>query len=346
MRARWLATLIAMACCVGCADTLVQATGASDHASLFDDVWHEFDLHYSFFELKHVNWDSLGARYRPLALAAGTDHDFANVVAGMLAQLQDVHVSLTPGSTSSTMRYLSRCDTIKTYFDAHLIFSRYIPASQTSPSGHLRYGMLAPAVGYVYIRDFEDSNWDGEMDDALAALPGATSIVLDVRNNPGGSTALAAAIAGRFADQKRTFGFVRRRSGPAHTDFTDFVAETVEPTGRAPFSGAVYVVSNRRDFSSAEDFILALRSVPAVTIVGDTTAGASGGPIVREMANGWTYQLSEWIEYTPEHHTFEGIGLAPSVVIMPSAADVTQGIDSVLEHVLSLAQLKASNLRP
>jgi C-terminal processing protease CtpA/Prc len=80
-----------------------------------------------------------------------------------------------------------------------------------------------------------------------------------------------------------------------------------------------------------------MRSIPGVTVVGDTTAGASGGPIVRELANGWTYQLSEWIEYTTAYATFEDVGLAPDIVVKASAADMSRGSDPVLERALALA---------
>ena len=53
---------------------------STDHASVFDDVWREFDLHYSFFQLKDIDWTAIGARYRPQALAAKSDVDFAVVI--------------------------------------------------------------------------------------------------------------------------------------------------------------------------------------------------------------------------------------------------------------------------
>jgi C-terminal processing protease CtpA/Prc len=136
---------------------------------------------------------------------------------------------------------------------------------------------------------------------------------------------------------ERTFGYVRLRNGPAHDDFTDYIAETVAPTGTRRFGGTVFVLTNRRDFSTAEDFVLAMRAMPRTTIVGDTTAGASGGPIVGELSNGWTYRLSAWIEYTPLHLAFEGVGLAPDVVVQATAADSARGVDAALERALSLA---------
>ena len=107
-------------------------------------------------------------------------------------------------------------------------------------------------------------------------LPGFRALVVDVRDNPGGNYVLAAAIAGRFADRSRTFGYIRRRNGPHHDDFTGYIGETVEPSG-VHFGGRTFVLTNRRSFSSAEDFVLAMRSITGVMVVGDTTGGATGG---------------------------------------------------------------------
>jgi carboxyl-terminal processing protease len=325
----------------GCADAFLGPAIAKDNGAVFDEVWREFDLHYSFFGVKRINWDSLGAHYRPLAVNASTDAEFAGVLGRMLDELHDVHVALTPGLAKETMRQLARSDTASTYFAQGVVFDRYVTSSRYTSARHLRYGMATPTVGYILIASFTGGDWSKEMDEALDGLSTARSIVVDVRNNTGGTYVLAAALAGRFADRTRTFGYVRRRNGPSHDDFTDFVAEIVAPTGARQFRGPVIVLSNRRNVSTSENFILAMKALPSVTVVGDTTAGASGAPIVRELSNGWTYQLSEWIEYTPERTIFEGIGLPPHVVVRAKATDVGKNLDAVLERALSLLQIAA-----
>ena len=69
--------LVAVAACAGaiaCSSTdLVGPAPARDYGSMFDDLWSEFDLHYSYFALRGVNWDSVGAHYRPNAVAAKND---------------------------------------------------------------------------------------------------------------------------------------------------------------------------------------------------------------------------------------------------------------------------------
>jgi hypothetical protein len=331
-----IAAAVALSIATACADAIVGAAPTADHSAVFDDLWHQVDLHYSFFDLKHINWDSIGASYRPRALAATSDERFAVVLSQMLAQLHDSHVSITPEGVGSTMRYVSSAELVPTYVDSRLIFTRYVLLTDSTADGHVRFGYVAPTVGYVRIPSFEGSGWDGDMDVALRQLPNAHALIIDVRDNSGGDYNLAADIASRFTDSRRVYGYIRRRNGPSHSDFTADVPETIEPKG-THFAGSVYVLANRHAFSSAEDFVLAMRAIPTATIVGDTTGGASGGPITRELPNGWSFQLSEWIEYTPEHAVFDGVGLAPDIVVKATAADYARSVDAALVRAIDLA---------
>jgi C-terminal processing protease CtpA/Prc len=302
---------------------------------MFDDLWSQFDLHYSYFGVRGVDWNAMRDKYRPLALAAQSDGAFALALGDMVMELLDLHVSITPG-TGATMRWVSSYERQPSGFNATASFSRYATTS-TFTTGHLRGGITSTGVGYIQIPSFEGDGWAGEMDDALSRLNGVTSLVIDVRNNQGGSKTVAQSVAGRFADRQRTTGYVRLRNGPGHDDFSSDIAETVQPEG-THFSGPVVVLTNRRSMSSAEDFILAMRAIPGNTIMGDTTAGASGGPLIRELANGWTYQMSQWIAYTADHKTFEGVGLAPDVVVKPSAAALQASLnanDAPLERAIA-----------
>jgi peptidase S41-like protein/tricorn protease-like protein len=323
----------------GCATDLVGPPPSTDYASLFDTVWREFDLHYSFFELKGVDWNAVGARHRPAAVAATSDRAFAAELAAMFAELHDPHVSLTPFGPGSTMRYIAPSDTARTNYSAPQTLARYVPSAKTTSNGtgHVQYGMTASGVGYMRIASFIGQGWSSEIDEALGALGSASSMIVDIRGNGGGNRNVALEMAGRFADRSRVFGYLRYRNGSGHGDFTDYVTETVDPQGSRRFSGPVYVLTNRGDYSSAEDFVLAMRVLPQVTIVGDTTGGASGGPIVRELPNGWTYELSQWIEYTPDKKTFEGAGLAPDIAVKPTVTTFAAGRDAVIDQVLTLA---------
>lgn len=327
---RWTA-LSALACLAACSHWVIGPEPTTNPAAVFDALWSDFDAHYSFFELKGINWDSLATVYRPLAVRAGSDAELFEALSGMLAELHDVHVTLSAGGESYHWD-----PPYPDQFDASIAFSRYVTDEQHTPSTHLRFGrcVFDTTVGYIAISSFTDAGWAHEIDDVLASLSGVRALIIDVRGNGGGDTQNAIDIASRFADSVRTFAFVRYRNGPRHSDFTEDIMETVAPAGTQHFAGPVIVLTNRQVFSAAEEFVLAMRAIPTVTTLGDTTGGGSGNPLPRELPNGWTYQLSQWIEYTPDGATFEGVGLAPSVTVPVFLEDRERGIDRQLRVAL------------
>jgi peptidase S41-like protein/tricorn protease-like protein len=327
------AALVATAC----ADPTLVAPADRSYGALFDQMWHETDLTYSMFAVKQVNWDSVGAVYRPRAVAAKSDFAFARVLSDMLSSLHDRHVSLTPGRGAMPMTYLAASDLQPLDFDSTLVQRTYLTRRLSAAVvQHFDAGWLSPTVAYIRIANFVGDDWGAELDAALDSLQAAKQLVLDMRSNPGGNYELALDLAGRFTDQSRVFGYVRIRNGPKHDDLTDPIAETLRPTGRRKFTGPIYLLTNRRVFSSAENFVLALRQLPNVVAVGDTTGGSSGRPVTRELANGWTYELSTWIEYNTENRVVEDAGVAPSVVVPRSANGASAKRDAVLDRVLQL----------
>ncbi len=331
----------------GCMSPTLAPPAGSSNADLFDAMWHEVDLNYSMFGLKRVNWDSVGLVNRPAAIAAPTDAALARVLGGILMTLHDRHVSLTPGTAGPVVMYSTSGDAAPAAFDAALIEHRYLSDATAWYETHVLVGRLSSSLGYVRIPSFGGDGWVGDVDDALRSLADMSAIVVDVRCNFGGNYDLALQIAGRFADHQRTFGYVKVRNGPRHDDFTPLIPETVRPAGPMQFHGPVYVLTNRKVYSSAENFVLAMQALPTVTTVGDTTAGSSGKPIVRALPNGWTYEVSSWLEYTSAQVPYEDVGLPPAVYVASRAADIRAGVDVVLERaiVLATAAMRTTTLR-
>lgn len=325
-----IAGMVTFAACTG---TLVGPDVATDRYALFEQVWREVDRHYSFFVLKSVNWDSLHRVYAPRAAAAPTDRALSDVLGEMLAELRDLHVNLfTPGRS---YRYTGH-DLRPAHFDPVLVRAAYVVDRRTTPRRTMQYGHIAPDLGYIWIPGFGGSGFGEELDTALARLRGVAGLIIDVRDNQGGNNQNSLDVASRFADRERIISWAVFRSGPRHDDFTPPRPRQVRPAGPHRFDRPVVVVTNRLCASSTEDFVLAMRGIPSVTVVGDSTAGAAGIPLTRELPNGWTYRFSQSIEFTADRQPYEGIGLAPDVWVQGSREALVAGKDEILDSALSI----------
>lgn len=308
----------------------------------FEILWREFNARYSFFDVKGVNWDSLYTVYRPQVTAQTADFQLFPILSSLLDHLKDPHVNLSgsygsyvytgwytdhpanfPG-TSTTLRYLST--------DLGYV-----------ASGYMRFGKIGTDIGYVYVGPqlYGDGvGWTQGIDAIVDALAGTKGIIIDLRGNTGGNDALGSIVAGRFADQQRTYSYIRWRNGPLHGDFTDFQPLTIQPQGPRQYTKPVAVLTNRRCLSSTEGTVLMFRALPHVTIIGDTTGGASGNPITLTLPNGWSYRVPRWIQYTAEKSVFEGRGIAPDIPVWITPADSAAGKDTILEKALQYLQAK------
>ena len=316
----------AMTVLAACKD-IIGPNADNSAAALFDQVWNDFDQHYSLFVVKNINWDSLGAFYRPRAIAATTIDGTSAQIARMLGKLQDDHVVFR-GTRVGTSPHGGGFDEVNP--------SEYVEYGDGFADG-LYYGTVRPTIGYLNIPTFEGTNWLPEVDSALNALSGMASIIIDVRNNDGGFLDNATSAAGRFADRKTTVAYVRYRNGPAHTDFTSPIVQQVAPAGARQFLGKIVLLTDRNTISAAELFVLSMRALGRTTVVGDTTAGETGSPFARELQNGWSYQFPESIEYTLDMKEFEDIGLPPDVVVQNAFATSSVPNDSQLQRAIGVA---------
>ena len=336
-RPRWpsaaAVALIAALTVAACgSDTPGGPTPAVDFASQFDSLWTRFDREYSYFQHKHIDWNALRTIYRPRALAAGDQTAFIEVIREMLAELHDVHVVLRDpaGRTIPTYDPQTFTNWSRPVFDAYRARANWTQGQ--SDWGH---GVL-DGVPYIIIGGWGSSSIRAaDFDMALERYRNAPAMILDVRPNSGGDDSLAFDIAARFTPSTITANYIQFRNGPAHTDFSPLTPRTVSPRGSWQYTGRVYLLIGRRCASSNESFIVAMGQLPHVTLAGDRTAGATANPGTFNLANGWTYTVSRWIEFTPDHQVIEDNGIAPDVYVAATAADFASGRDPVLDWALS-----------
>jgi len=304
---------------------------AADFGAQFDSLWSTFDREYSYFDYKQIDWNALKAMYRPIAVAAPDQLGFIGVIREMLGRLHDLHVVVRDPGGASLATYVP--DVFVNWDRA--VWQQYIArANWTQGASDWGYGVL-DGVPYIAIGGWNSTSIRADdFDAAFERFRAAPALIVDVRMNPGGNDQLAFDIAGRFARSSVNTGFVTFRNRPAHSDFGPAMPRVLNPRGAWEYSGAVQLLIGRRCASSNESFIAAMRELSNVTLVGDRTAGASANPGTFPLANGWTYTVSRWIEYTADNQVIEDAGIAPRVFVPASASDFAQGRDPVLEFAL------------
>lgn len=299
----------------------------------FEVFWQTFDRHYSFFDIKALDWQAAYDTNIQRVRGFTTNEELFVLLRDLTLAFQDGHVNLYRSNT-------------RVAFDLQEGFPlndpenaiNYLDAIE-NPNSTLQYGNLTGTnLGYVRIFSFGAPNSHYErIDDAVAAFADKDGIVLDVRNNGGGSDTNADRIASRLMDAERTYRWVRYRNGSNHTDFNEWRKSTISPEGTTNTKPLV-ILTNRKCFSSTESFILSLRVRPEVTTVGGITGGGSGNPIFRELPNGWTFRLSSWQMVDADFNFIEGVGIAPDEEVFIPNAFASAGIDTILERAIALLE--------
>jgi hypothetical protein len=331
MKKKLLLFLVPMVC-AGCERAFFEAEPENTHLNNFEIFWSEFDRNYSFFELKKIDWDSMYAVYRPLVPLAQNDQEFFTLLSNMALELKDGHVNVISPYGISRYDY-SKGNSLAGPRD---VMGNVFNVSQVG-SSMVYAEVLRQNVGYISIKTFgADLEEYEKIDEILQEFEKEDGLIIDVRGNGGGSTTKSQTIATRFADKERLYLKVKYKNGPGHRDFTDWDERTVAPQGKQQYKKPVVVLTDRQTFSAAEEFVLAMRLFPNVTIVGDTTGGGSGNPILRELPNGWTFRLSSWIAADPDNNTYEGVGLAPDVVVFNQPESSPDDTDYVFLQALSI----------
>ena len=84
-------------------------------------------------------------------------------------------------------------------------------------AGGMKYKKLSKDVGYIYYGSFSNAVGETNLDYILMYFKDCKAIILDVRDNGGGSLTYSDRIAARFLDNKITTGYILHKTGTGQT---------------------------------------------------------------------------------------------------------------------------------
>jgi carboxyl-terminal processing protease len=152
------------------------------------------------------------------------------------------------------------------------------PDPPSHPAAAFESWPLPSGIGYMHFTTFGDSRVVAEFDAALETMRGTRGLILDVRDNNGGSTDVGWAIAGRLIDHRTQFGWMARREGAGLS--ARWVSD-IAPRGPWTYTQPVVVLVNHWSMSMAEQFAMALDASGRARTVGTPMAGL--GAMVTEF---------------------------------------------------------------
>lgn len=169
----------------------------------------------------------------------------------------------------------------------------------------VEHKMLADDVGYIMISEF-DGVTDAQFHDALTDLQaqGVKSLIIDLRNNGGGSVDAVCAIADELLAE-----------GPIV--FTEYKDE--ERTERSSDAACVdlpmAVLMNGNSASASEILAGALQDYGVAEIVGTQSYGKGIVQSVIDLQDGTALKITTAKYYTPNGNNIHEIGITPDVEI-------------------------------
>lgn len=184
---------------------------------------------------------------------------------------------------------------------------------------------LDGTVGYIKVRQLTQSTAD-LVSSALTDLgaQGATSYVLDLRDNPGGYLTQAVDVANLFL-----------KTGVVVEVQTSSGTSTKSASGKTVTDAPLVVLVNGYTSGASEVLAAALQDNQRASVVGETTMGKGSVQVVHELSFGGAIRYTAGYYKSPLGHDIDGVGVIPDVSISASEGGTDPQLVLAVETALA-----------
>lgn len=316
------------------------------YRSNFETLWKIIDQKYCYLETKQINWDSIRAVYNNrLASDTLSEMAFFDAMSEMLNELKDGHVNLY--SSFDVSSYDAWYANFPPNFDSRIVKGdRYLGKNYRSING-LRYQKISTVsdygymydFGYIYYSSFSDGFSESNMRYIFDYFKDCKGLIIDVRNNGGGSAELSETLASYFFKRDTVSIYMQHKTGPGHNQFSAKVAVPTEASIGLQWEKPVVVLANRMSYSATNMFVCRMKDAPLATIIGDKTGGGGGLPMSDELPNGWMVRFSASPMTNRSGETIE-FGINPDIQVDMDSINMEAGIDDIIEKGIEVLMLQ------
>ncbi|KWT84420.1 S41 family peptidase [Candidatus Magnetominusculus xianensis] len=172
----------------------------------------------------------------------------------------------------------------------------------------VKYKVLNEDVGYIKVNQFQEKTV-ADLEKALAALreKKVTSLLLDLRNDPGGLLQGAVGVTEQFLPPNKLVVYIKDRAGEKKEFFTE---------GDGKYEKLPMVVMVNEGSASASEIVAgALKDWNRAIILGTTTFGKGSVQSVLPLSDGSGLRLTTARYYTPKGTSIQNTGITPDIVV-------------------------------
>jgi C-terminal processing protease CtpA/Prc len=146
---------------------------------------------------------------------------------------------------------------------------------------------------------------------AMDSLATARSLIIDLRDNIGGSPQMVAYVASYLFDERTHLNDLWER--PSGRTVESWTRDSV-PGRRFGGKKPVYILTSSRTFSGGEEFTYDLQALKRAVVVGERTGGGAHLTAPRRLDDHFTLTVPFARAINPvTHANWEGVGVAPTV---------------------------------
>lgn len=236
----------------------------------------------------------------------------------------------------------------------------------------LNFKWMEKDIAYVALNSFGDEKIDTLFIEKVPELLKAKALIIDIRNNGGGSTTIGLEIAKYLTEDTLLFGSrsMTREHRAAYKAWGYWVADENkdtlidewEKTSLDYFNGNVWhefeyapdtndvkgprivvptvILTSHNTASAAEDFLVYLDGQPHITRIGQKTYGSTGQPLMLELPGGGSARICTKKDVFPDGREFVGYGIIPQIEVAPTVEDFIQTRDRALEKAVEVLKGK------
>ena len=267
----------------------------------------------------------------------------------------------------------NHCDsvTIEYEHNSKILTDTIYPSPQKSKQDlpYVEHKILKDNIGYIAVNSMYPTEEITELfNSALDTLFNTKALIIDIRNNGGGSSNTGFYMIVRisnkplqvfkskvriysvdmfdkwFSDEEMFDVFYSVYQGifPDTTELNKdellgkfknceyFVLQPRPPIYDKP----IVVLIGPKTFSAAEDFLAPLHGTGRVTLIGKPTGGSTGQPLVLELNNEFSVRICARRCWCADGYEFVGKGFIPDIEVEESIEDILSNRDVTLEKAV------------